>query len=460
LEIFLPTPPHHTPAPPEPPERPLPLGLIKEDEVKRSRLFSALALGAATVAVLTACSTTAPSGGGGDSKLTFLTFETPALDAKFWDKSIDAALTDLPGVTVDKIVSPDADRNAYAKQLQASGQFPDVLSSINPKDFLEAKLLKPFDQGWLKSNFLLPDGNAIDGKSYIPPTNSQVIPLVFYNKKIFADNNLEVPTTYAEFVDVVKSLRAAGVTPIEMAGAEPWAGSMSLVGLVSADVLGQDPDWIQKRYDGKVSFSDPLFKGAMQKALDLIADKAYDPAALSVDFATANANFIAGKSAMYPMGSWFTGSSYVTPEQAADFGSFPWPTDDGSIVIPFNMGGTTSVSSQSKNVDNAVKFAQAWSLDPGNLSVLIATDGAFPMMKNLKLDDFGVDVTDFYSDAYNLVTDDNTKVSSFGWVNNDDALAPGINDLFYALSQSLFSNTDLDAQLKQLDSDWDAAAGK
>ena len=424
--------------------------------MKRSRTLSAIALGAATVAALTACSTGAPT--GGDSELTFMTFETPALDAAFWDTSIDNALADLPGVTVNKIVSPDADRNAYAKQLQASGQFPDVLSSINPKDFLEADLLEAFDQAWLDDNFLVPDGNAIDGASYIPPTNSQVIPLVFYNKQIFADNSLEVPTTYAEFLDVVTTLRAAGVTPIEMAGAEPWAGSMSLVGLASADVLGQDPDWIQKRYAGEVSFSDPLFKDALQKAVELIGLGAYDPAALSVDFATANANFLEGKSAMYPMGSWFTGSSYVTPEQAAGLGAFPWPTDDGSIVIPFNVGGTTSVSSQSKNLDDAVTFAQAWSLDPGNLSVLIETDGSFPMMKKLSLEDFGVDVTDFYLDAYSYVTDDNTKVSSFGWVNNDNALAPGLNDLFYALSQSLFSNTDLDAQLAQLDADWDAAA--
>jgi multiple sugar transport system substrate-binding protein/raffinose/stachyose/melibiose transport system substrate-binding protein len=388
-----------------------------------------------------------------------MTFETPALDATFWDTSIENALKEVPGITIDKIVSPDADRNAYAKQLQASGQFPDILSSINPKDFLEADLLEAFDQGWLEDNFLLPDGNAIDGASYIPPTNSQVIPLVFYNKQIFADNGIEVPATYADFVSAVEKLRAAGVTPIEMAGAEPWAGSMSLVGLASADVLGQDPEWIQKRYDGSVTFSDPLFADAMQKAVDLIAAGAYDPAALSVDFATANSNFLAGKSAMYPMGSWFTGSSYITPEQAANIGAFPWPTDDGSIVIPFNVGGTTSVSSQSKDVPNSVKFAQAWSLDPGNLKVLIETDGAYPMMKNLTLDDFGVSVNDLYTDTYGLVTDDNTKVASFAWVNNDNALAPGINDLFYALSQSFFSNADVASQLAQLDADWDAAAG-
>lgn len=41
----------------------------------------------------------------------------------------------------------------------------------------------------------------------------------------------------------------------------------------------------------------------MQKAVNLINEGAYNPVALSVDFATANKNFIDGKSAMYPIGS-------------------------------------------------------------------------------------------------------------------------------------------------------------
>ena len=433
-----------------------------------SRPIAALA-GVVTAALLAGCSTSAPApnesaagsptagGTTGGSTITFMVFETPALGASFWDTSIDRALTNLPGVTVNKIVSPDADRNAYAKQLQASGQFPDVLSSINPKDFLDAGLLQAFDQSWLDANFLQPNGNAIAGKTYIPPTNSQIIPLVYYNKKIFADNNLTPPKTWAEFMDAVAKLKAAKVTPIELAGAEPWAASMPLVGLASADVLGQDPQWIQKRFDGQVKFADPLFANAMQKAVDLVKAGAYDSAALSVDFATANKNFLDGKSAMYPQGSWFTGSSYITAEQAANIGAFPWPTDDGKVVIPFNMGGTTSVSSQSKAVGDAVAFAQAWSLAPENLKVLIETDGAYPMMKSLTLDDFGASVNPLYTETYSLVTADNTKASAFGWVNNDDALAPGLNDAFYALAQAFFSNSNVAAQMKQLDSDWDQA---
>ena len=442
----------------------------------RRRMF---AVAVTAVFALAGCSTSAPSSAsappsGGASaatstepsappstaaaKLSFLTFETPALDAAFWDNSIKVALKQVPGLSIDKIVTPGADRNGYAKQLQASGQFPDILASINPKDFLQAGLLEPFDQSWLDANFVLPNANAISGKSYIPPTNSQIIPLVFYNKDIFAANNVKVPTNYAEFVGAVAKLKAAKVVPVEFAGAEPWSASMVLVGLASADVLGKDPQWIQKRYAGSVKFSDPLFANAMKKAQDLIAKGAFGPAALSVDFATANKNFLDGKSGMYPMGSWFTGSGYMTPEQAAHFGAFPFPTDDGSLVVPFNVGGTTAVSTKAPDVAKAVEFAKAWSLSPANLKVLIETDGAFPMLKKVKLEDFGAKVTPVYTEAFALVGQDNTKVSSAGWVNNDDAFPPGVSDLFYALSQQLFTNGDVAAQLAALDTAWDKAA--
>src|SRR5258706_11774661 len=45
--------------------------------------------------------------------LVFLTFESPALTAKFWDDAIKAALTKLPdsaNIDVQRIVSPNIDR--------------------------------------------------------------------------------------------------------------------------------------------------------------------------------------------------------------------------------------------------------------------------------------------------------------------------------------------------------------
>ncbi|WP_426517526.1 ABC transporter substrate-binding protein [Diaminobutyricibacter sp. McL0618] len=421
--------------------------------------ITVLAAAAATVALaggLSGCSTTAAEPANKVS-LSFLTFETPSLTAKFWDTSIADAAKQVPGVTVKKIVSPDADRTAYAKQLQATGQLPDVQSSITVGDFTAAGLLKPFPQSWLNENFVLPNAQAIKGKTYVPPTNAQLLPLVYYNKAIFAKNNIALPTNYAEFLTAVKALKAAGVTPIELDGADPWAASMPLVALASADVLGSNPSWIQDRYKGTVKFTDPLFTGAMQKELDLIKMGAYSPTALSVDFATANKDFLAGKAGMYIMGSWFTGTGYMTVAQSDAFGAFPLPTDSGELVVPVNVGGTTSVAAKSPHAAQALAFAEAWSLSPSSMKALIESDGAMPMMKKTPLKDYHATVSTLFTDTYKLITDKNKKVSAFGWVNNDDTLAPGMNDEFYALSQALFSNKDLHSQLAKLDADWDKA---
>jgi multiple sugar transport system substrate-binding protein/raffinose/stachyose/melibiose transport system substrate-binding protein len=421
----------------------------------RRKVTAVLAIAAAMT--MTACSTSGPTTPG-TTNLSFLTFETPALTAKFWDDSIAEALKTVPDVKINKIVSPNTDRNAYAKQLQASGQLPDILASINPKDFIEANLLTPFEKSWLEANFLLPAANDIKGKTYIPPTNSQILPMVFYNKDIFAKNNLSVPKNWSEFMTVVTKLKAAGVTPIELAGAEPWSASMPLVGLVSANVLGKNKNWIQDRYAAKTKFTDPDMVSAVQKQRDLIAAGAFSSGALGVNYADANKQFLEGKSGMYLMGSWFIGQ--IKPDQAKSFGAFMLPTDDGKVVVPFNVGGTTAVSSKAPDQGKAVAFAKAWSLAPNNLKVLIESDGAFPMLKNVKLSDFGANVTPVFTEAFALVGQDNNKVSSIGWVSNDDALPPGVTDLFYALSQQLFTNGDLNGQLSALDKAWDKAAGK
>lgn len=400
----------------------------------------------------------APTGDGGDVTLTFLTFETPAITPEFWDASIDAALEDVPGVGIERLLTPDADRNAYAKQLQAAGQFPDLQAGISPKDFIGADLLVPYDNDWLEENFLQPDALELDGATYQPPSNAQILPMVFYNKTIFEEQGLEVPETWDELTDVVSDLKAAGVTPMEFAGLEAWAAGMTVSALASADVLGQDPDWIQQRYEGTVKFTDENFVSAMDKQLELIELGAYSDSALSVDYVTANDNFITGKSAMYVMGSWLIGA--IPADQSDDFGSFLFPTDDGSLVAPMNVGGTISVSSETADPEKAMDFAEAWTLEPQTMKTLIETDGAFPLIKNRTLEDYGATVTQLYTDSLAFATGDAQKVSAFGWVANADALPAGFADKFYALSQSLFSNTDVTAQLAQLDADWDIAVGQ
>jgi multiple sugar transport system substrate-binding protein/raffinose/stachyose/melibiose transport system substrate-binding protein len=428
----------------------------------RHKLLPAACL-AAGLALITGCSAASPAGSssgsggsGGNATLTYLTFETPSLTASFWDTSIKNAAAKVPGLTVKKIVSPNTDRDAYAKQLQASGQFPDLLQSITPSTFAQANLLKPYDQSWVNANFLLPMGNAYKGKVYIPPTNSQIIPMVFYNKKLFAQAGVTtLPKTWSDFMALCAKIKAANLVPIELGGGDPFAASMPLSGILSADVLGKNPNWLQDRYAGKVHFTDANVETAVAKYRTMAADGYFEPGALGVKYADSITNFTSGKTAMYMMGSWFLGS--VPKANAADFGSFMTPTDDGSLVVPFAVGGSMAISAKTAAPDKATAFAEAWSLNPANLKTLIEGDGAFPMLKGKTLADYDVNVSQVFKDSYAYVTQQNTKVSAIGWATNDDSMPSGLNDAFYAASQDLYNNNDIPAQMSKLDSAWDTA---
>lgn len=433
---------------------------------RRSVAVAAAAMASAGALLLTACSSgssgsSSASGSGssgssgGKITLTYLTFNTPTLTADFWKQSIARAQATVPGLTVKQVVAPSTDRDSYAKQLEASGQFPDLLQSITPSQYTAAGLLQPYDQSWINANFLLPQGNAIKGKVYIPPTNSQIIPLVFYNKELFKKAGVQPPTTWAQFLQVSAKLKSVGITPIELGGNDPFAAAVPLTGAISADVLGKDPNWIQERYQGKVKFSDANVVAAAQKMRTLVTDGYFEQGALNVSYADSIKNFNAGKAAMYPMGSWYLGS--IPKDQWNNIGVFPWPTDDGSVVVPFSVGGSMAISTKTKNTKAATAFAEDWSLDPQNLKQLIEGDGAFPMIKNKTLADFGVTVSPAFTSSYSYVTQTDRKVSSIGWATSDDALPGSMNNDFYAAAQALFNSGDVKVQMSKLDSDWSTA---
>ena len=412
---------------------------------------------AAGLVLIAGCSAASTGGKSGSTSLTYLTFETPSLTASFWDTSIASAQKSVPGLTIKKLVAPSTDRDAYAKQLQASGQFPDLLQSITPSTFVQAGLLKPYDQGWVDANFLLPKGNAYKGNVYIPPTNSQIIPMVFYNKKLFAKAGIgQPPKTWSEFTAACAKLHTAGITPIELGGGDPFAASMPLTGILSADVLGKNPSWLQDRYAGKVKFTDANVETAVAKYRLLAKNRYFEDGALGVKYADSITNFTAGKAAMYMMGSWFLGA--VPKDHADDFGAFMTPTDDGSLVVPFAVGGSMAISAKTPAPDKATAFAKAWSLDPANYKALIEGDGAFPMLKGKTLADYNVTVTQVFKDSYAYVQNKNTKVSAIGWATNDDSMPSGLNDAFYAASQALYNSDDIAGQMAKLGAAWDKAA--
>ncbi|WP_329565096.1 ABC transporter substrate-binding protein [Streptomyces sp. NBC_01361] len=406
-----------------------------------------------------ACSpagTTSADDGGGKATLTFLTFETPNLDAKYWDAAIARAEKKVPGVRIKKLVAPSADRTGYAKQLLGSGQFPDVMIAVSPSGFAESGQLAPFTDAELKS-FTFPHSNPIGGKIYQLPYNTQPTPLVYYRKSIFRTAGIDAPPkTYRELLEDSATLKKAGVDPFVVGGGgkDSFAASYLWTALVGTDVYRKTPDWLAQRRAGKVKFTDPLFKNATGKFVGLV-DKGYvDPSGLSRDYAATEKAFLGGKGAMYPMGGWFATAADQSPVKD-DIGVFPFPTEDGSTVLPSYTGGGMSVSAKSTHVDLAKKFALAFNEDRQNLDAVVKSDGAIIAEKGYTPPRGMGPVYRATAEVYDSAVAADGVVNAFLVETGDDAMLPGTVDQSYSFAQDIIAGRkNADQVTKALDEAW------
>ena len=154
---------------------------------------------------------------------------------------------------------------------------------------------------------------------------------VIYNKRIFADNDLEVPTTWDELLAVCETLKGADVTPIYGTFPEIWTVTQGIFDYVvggridvrdffdQLNAIGEDVG-----PDSEVSFQRTLAE-PVQQMLELLPYFNEDASARSYgDGNTAMAN---GEAAMYLQGPW----ALVEIEKAGtdiELGSFPLPVTD------------------------------------------------------------------------------------------------------------------------------------
>lgn len=430
--------------------------------IGKKRVLGIVGIAATAMLALSACSGGSTDGSksdGGATTLTFLTFETPNLTAQYWDDAIARASAEVPGVKIKKLVAPNNQAD-YLRQLYSSGQAPDIMSSFAPDGFAQAGQLSPWSEEDLK-NFQFPTAGAIDGKVYALPTNTQAVPLVYYNKDQFAKAGITAPpTTYPEFLAVCAKLKAAGFTPIEIGGGgqDTWAASFPLEAAVEADVLTKTPDWFTKRAAGEVKFSDDDFQAATAKISALSAAGYLDKGGLSRSYADTEQAFRDGKGTMYPMGSWFA-ASVDTKAAPFEVGVFGWPSDNGPGVIGTATGGGLSVNSKAKDVALAKKWALAFTLNKENLDASVKADANIIAVKGYELPS---GLGDAYVATATLVkeaADAGTAVPAWLNVTGDGAMIPGFADKFYPANVDLVSGRlSSKAFTKVLDAEWERAA--
>lgn len=184
-------------------------------------------------------------------------------------------------VKIDIQVVPDEQYVTLLKKTKLSTkEVPDIFDFNTPSGYIqlnvEENCVDLTNEPWAKR--LVNPGliTTKDGKFYaMPRESSSFYPAMYYNKKVFKDLGLSEPTTYDEFLNVLETIKEAGIVPIHMADKENWTTQIFMTSGFSA-MLGPDrvDDVYEKLKTNKLKHADvPEFIEVLDLYLDFYKKK-------------------------------------------------------------------------------------------------------------------------------------------------------------------------------------------
>ena len=310
---------------------------------------------------------------------------------KIVNQIIDSYQKANPNVTIATEVLENEQYKNKLKVLSASNSLPDV-GITWAAGFLEPYVkgnrfatLDDLLQGELNGKFVsgTTEAYAFDSKTYALPLELNIVP-VYYNKAIFDQYSLQVPTTYDELKNVIKTLADNGVAPIALGNKDRWTGSLWYMYL--ADRFG-GPETLKNAINRSGTFEDPALISAAKEIVELVNLNGFNKGFNGLSNDEGKSEFMNEKAAMYMMGTWELPNYTTNPDIPQEFkdkiGFFKFPTIEGGLGnIESWVGGPgvgLFVAEDSKVKDEAKKFVQYFVQQWGEVSVTDA--GVIPATK-------------------------------------------------------------------------------
>jgi len=249
------------------------------------------------------------------------------------------------------------------------------------------------ENGWLDS---YPPGVidilSYNGEIWSVPVNIHRSNVLWYNKQVFADNGLTLPTTLDEFFAAADTLQAAGVTPLALGDNGIWTATHLFESVLLASM---GPDNYRKLWTGEMDWNGEEVTGALETYARMMEYVNEDHAALSWDQA---AQLVAdGDAAMTIMGDWAEGyfkSIGLTPD--VEFGYAPSPGTGGTFIM---LSDSFGLPKGAPDRDNAIAWLTVCgsqegqdAFNPLKGSIPARTDGdrsLYDAYLQSAMDDFG-----------------------------------------------------------------------
>ncbi|HEY0187747.1 MAG TPA: extracellular solute-binding protein [Cellulomonas sp.] len=421
------------------------------------RVAQAVGAVVAAGALLTVAGCSSTSSGSGSStssdalsgELTLLVSSADASDAAF--KEVNEAFEAAnPDVTVTLTSVPNDSYPATKAAQLTAGQVdlfvvktfrevPDYAADSTSDDVQLAEaggLVDLTDESFMDDyTESVLDSQAIDGKQYAVPTGLSYSTGVFYNKTIFTENGIDVPTTWTELTDAMATLQAAGVTPFGIGGKDTWPAGLVMLGAVnSLYPTAEDKEQLAADlWSQDVSLTDDTPLSVLEKTQEVF-DNAQDNFS-GAGYDDMPAAFARGEFAMLPDGTWDAPTIDTAVADAFDYGYFPFPGSDDAEDNAY-LSGKIELQLAIPTTSTHQDLAKAWLAFFSQSDVyaqFVATSGYSSAQPDIEQSDFLNSISDYtstFQPAWDSV-----------WIANNDAGEDAVYPFNYPALSPLGAST-------------------
>jgi raffinose/stachyose/melibiose transport system substrate-binding protein len=358
-----------------------------------------------------------------------------------WQKMADGFMKKNPNVKIEiTVLENEAFKQKIATVMQ-SGNPPDIFRSWGGgvmNEYAKAGLLKDITKeiaGTEWGNSIAPGALGVysyQGKNYGVPYQMGAVG-IWYNKAIFDKVGIKPFETWDDLIDGVKKIKAAGITPIALGGADKWPGHYWWCYLATR-VGGKEA--FDNAYSRKGSFADPSFVKAGELLKQLVDLNPFQKGFLGANYNDEASLVGNGKAAMELMGQWApnTQAANTTDKKGLgdNLGFMAFPTVKGGAgKLSDAMGGGDGLAFGKNAPQEAIEFVK-YIMTLENFSQLINTVIYTPTVKGAEK---------YVTDKNMLNVIDLVAKADYYQLYYDQYLPPAVGEAVKDATQGIFAGT-------------------
>lgn len=283
-----------------------------------------------------------------------------------YDYAVEQLAEKYPDVELNLIIQAQDDGTTL-KTMAATGKLPDIFQAntdiINTlRETNQVMVLNDIADktGFSGKIFESCKGLAYaeDGNMYAFPYAGDEYVLWYYNKALFAEYNLEVPTTYDELLNCVKVFKENDIVPLALFGQEGWNTAAMYDAIATRYAAGG----IKALDTQEASITDDGYVKAANKLEELVKAGLFQTGATTTNYDQASEMFLSGKAAMFINGQWYIEDATKALGENVDW--MFYPAEDAAAYEAGKTimagGGSTSgyaVNPDSENAELAAEVA-------------------------------------------------------------------------------------------------------